>query len=521
MLTLIQHIYETYTFIDIETYKLYSYRESEVTNILKNSNNKVILNGVKLVGTGEYTYIDKNYSVSPFNIYILCKIDNIGYIVSDSNGNVKKIDNATSMAYAEYYKIGNASIVGDTLDIISYYGTVKASDIGISNIDGLTVQSKMYTGKRIDWAETIPSYNVYRSKYIMSNGKLVEERTTEMATGYELESRRDKHAFALCRAFDRRGIRYKVYDPNGYGNRVISLETIYENHSTYLNVRVIGSIIRIVSLDGIYEYDMDLVYKTYNTTRVASKTAMKASVIGMDYKESIDMEGRLHRLANDHEMLAVPSMTKHIMIKSIHLQKTNSVLVFPKSVETCAVSCFDIIHPLVQIEHVKIEAIGDGRLQILRALNSSMYLMKKGMVIEFIGDVGPAEFGYLAMSDLVLEKKCQLRGSNREGITDNFIESVVNSIVAMRYNNFSLIASPIEPRLIMSHGRIMDAKPSTQYNRLKKDFKLFKQVYKDLLAPSASDLLNQKVEMFMGKVESTFKIRDEELNDTIRNVIRL
>lgn len=524
ILTLIDIYAGDYKFIDIDTYKTYTYTLSDVTAILSDKNSKIELCGVVLEGKGDECNLKTMYTACDEYIYLLNRIDEIGYVVCNNKGTLRKIDNLTFMLYVVDYKIANIEISNSLIESKTSVGQVKASDVGIKNVNAVTVPTKLYTGKKIDWAESITSLTVGRNRYEIKQGKLNKERAYRRDC-YGIDFLNNPPFFILGRAFDKRGVRYRVYNLVENNARVVTLESIYDNYNDYVNIQVEGDIIQISDLEGVYEYDMNLIYKEYGTSKMQqSITAMKASTLGLGYSESIDVNFRLRKVSSDSTVIKIPGTAKHILPKSIHANKNNESVMFPDNIQTCAINCFETTVSSVgsrtvyqvRFNHVGIGAQGEARLQILKALESNIELLNEGAIIELFGDVSPIDFGYISMSDLIQYKKCKINGSNREGMTDNFIENVVNSIIVMRFDNFNLLKRPVEPKVKTVQGRIMDAKPSNEYTKLKREFNLFKQVYSTVLAPGASAILNKKVNMFISHIEETIKMRDRELKETIR-----
>lgn len=511
MLTLIGIDGGYYTFIDTVTYKTHKATSEQVLGLLNSK--KVSLNGVMLYEYNENTrYIKTTYQVLREGLFILNKIDDIGYIVCNSDGKIMKLDNLTCIAYARINMVCNIDILKGVFSVRGYYGLVKASDIGIRNMEGVNVQSNKYTGKKIGWVDVLQTFGDSYSSYKFENNKLI--KTDERGSSI-CGSMITHHLtyIALCRDINNKGVRYKVHNAIKGTKRVVTLESIYEYYKDYSNVYVNGDIIRIASLDGVYEYDMSLIYKEYGTARVQSETAMKAGLLGIDYTESLDTQYNLHRLSSTAENLTIPLSTKHIMGRSINISRENKLLFFPESLETCNINCFDRDRSIeYNIEHIGIATTGEARLQIIKALNSKLWVLKKEVILEFRSELTPYEFGYLIMSNLVIDRECMIQCTNVERMTDSFIESVINSIIDVKFNNFNLINRPMDIEVTKECGRIISTKQNNEYNRLKKDFKIFKHMYKSVLKNSASASLNKRIREFIGQLDNTFRVMDIEIN---------
>ena len=298
-------------------------------------------------------------------------------------------------------------------------------------------------------------------------------------------------------------------------NRDMTVEEIYYYNKEFNNVIVTDTELKIISLDGVYKYDMDKIHKTYNREIMKSNKNAKAMVMGHSHTEDISIAGELKKIKTSLKALVIPSTVRIIEDGSIILSHENTDIIFGSGIEKCGTRA--ITKGTGGIGYIEIGSNND-RDNILNSIYSIKYILTN-CIIHFIDDITPEEY----VEVLYNTRNCKnITANNAECINDAFIVKVIAQTTATKLDNLNILKA----KIIINKNKGKNNNITTYSYDIDYSLSEFKRYYEVLreawlggLGTKASDELRTKGNKLFRDIDNKLEFREKEAEDTKSKLI--
>ena len=203
------------------------------------------------------------------------------------------------------------------------------------------------------------------------------------------------------------GIRYitfevtdDIVERNSY-----SIETLYALHENFGNIRVEGSKMFILSYDGEYEYDMDMIHKTYGReVTVRRDKELKAAVLGDELREVTSKDGTLIIYSRPKaETISIGyEGIGNIESASVWINPRNRRLIITEHVEKCARRFIKIKGNEVNLREIIVKCEPELVIESL-AICIRSFSLREYITVVFESSLTQEQYQYLVGSGIMVE----------------------------------------------------------------------------------------------------------------------
>lgn len=142
----------------------------------------------------------------------------------------------------------------------------------------------------------------------------------------------DNQCVPLYRIVTPNGIDYMVLcKSGGMLTKQISLESMIAEIGIYVNCEIDNGNIIVSALDGVFKYNIDLIYKSYGRKVKASTNKLKAKVLGIKIEESIHENGDIREISSTSEHLIIPEGALRLLKGSVKISDKCKEITIPES----------------------------------------------------------------------------------------------------------------------------------------------------------------------------------------------
>lgn len=412
-------------------------------------------------------------------------------------------------------------------------GSIQGALFGLKDNKGLTNDCYLYADMEFMEGNRIPSYSETGNLSDVDVNNYIRIIGNKLNIHLSLEVK--NKTLLLGRRCTSKGIEYKAKSLTRFytedGNITVTLEDVHANADAYQNVVVKDNYMTIVGLDGVYKYDMDKIYDTYNRKIIKTNRSIKALMVDPSYKEVINSIGELKFIGSDRNTIIIPKEIKYIKDSAISLTDNNKTIMFGNSIEECSKKCI-VVSPKYNNAyngHTLQKVVIDNKYRkvrdnILASLKNIDYLVERGIIIEYTGDIEVEEYADMLYSDICTRFLSRITANN---ISDQkFIEDTIDLFISKHLNGFDILTREVKFNTKSSKktGDVIDIIVDKEYIRIKESFKLLKKLWRGTLScmvtynfyKLVSKEFYSKMEKIIKQAHEFIKYRDKELEKSIR-----
>ena len=223
----------------------------------------------------------------------------------------------------------------------------------------------------------------------------------------------NKMAYGLVETED--GIYYKTYElkDNNKCNKEISLEqhitqtyyaieTLFVLHEQFGNIRVEGNKMFILSYDGEYMYDMDIVHEQYGKeVTVNTGKKLKAELFGLELTEMKAKDGTLMLYSSPDEETITVTADK-LDTHSIWISGINKKIILTDNIKKCSHRFINFKWQYNEIKEIIVQC--DPELVLWGIINGLIDgSVNKRPIVRFERDIEMYHYGYLIRYNIPFE----------------------------------------------------------------------------------------------------------------------
>lgn len=335
-------------------------------------------------------------------------------------------------------------------------------------------------------------------------------------TGVHAQVSTTNSSVIINRVLRKTGISYYVIK-SGENPVLVSLEDIYKNllngkdtcdfhNLVYSNAKINGDILTIRGFDGVFEYDMNIIFAVYGNaiSEYSKKLSSKMKLLGQNGDIKINERGELVYMSSDDEVLKVPKEVNKLLKGSIKLAYENKCIEIPKSV--CVFEKGFYIRPYTTF-HFSVKTDIDD----LGVLTSLCNLINTdeigGIYVSFITSPSQSNFVSIVLSyftkhyigDFHLRAEKVFEGYDKSWITSDICNTLLKRYYSEVLNNCKWLNKPIRLRdfeakkLLRTHRAEWDSFGS--YKKYGIQYKNFSKLIMQLGDVLDADLHKKYVEL--------------------------
>lgn len=393
-----------------------------------------------------------------------------GELISERYSKIITCDEITPLYNEKYIKYRmmfssfNGSLSTEIPNKVIIYSDIK-NDNGILSIDDAIINDDFYAladknsiDKFIRYKYTYNNFKavldeespincIIVSDFDINNSPIITDENiineakniiNDLKIPFYIKIEKSMKNYVINREVGKYGIYYSIIDYRAYDaidasfiNKV-SLEELITNKEQYVNIKVDSESITVYGIDGVYKYNFDKLQEEFNNKPVKTNRQLKYNILGIDYKEKINSNGKLLHLQSSSEELVIPSDVNVISTKSIALRAENNLIKFPSTLKDISNDCFDCT--LIECnQSINIQTIDIGvdfnsdKLikNLIESINKS-YIDFEESRIMFNRKIRPIELGYILNCNYYLKPKEKGKNINLSKWTEDDAKLILN-----------------------------------------------------------------------------------------------